>query len=81
MWQKRSVLESESVEDTPGSRPPAGSLRSGSRRCQETGDLLQPRAALTEGEAWTRLKAAEDGQAKGHREGSGAHSSWDRPSV
>lgn len=40
-----------------------------------------PDAALTEGEAWTRLKAAEDGQAKGHREGSGAHSSWDRPSV
>lgn len=29
MWQKMSVLESESVEDTPGSQPPAGSQGAG----------------------------------------------------
>lgn len=41
MWQKMSVLESESVGDTPGSQPPAGSLWSWAQGCQEEGSCCR----------------------------------------
>lgn len=65
MWQKMSVLESESAEDTVGSQPPASSGESRARGCWQGGGLLQ----LREGEARAKLRAVGGLQAKGQDTG------------
>lgn len=69
MWQKMSVLESESADDRAGSQPPAGSGGSRAQGCQQGGNLLWLQVALAGGEARPRLKAAEDVQATGQDTG------------
>lgn len=76
MWQKMSVLESESTDDTVGSQPPASSGGSWAQGCQQGGNLLWLQAALTGGEARPRLKAAEDVQAKGQDTGGHPLRGW-----
>lgn len=53
MWQKMSVLESESAEDTACGHPSAGSLRRGAQGLQEGTDL---KAALTDSETLVGLR-------------------------
>lgn len=49
MWQKMSVLESESAEDTADSQPLAGSVESRAQGCRQSRDLLRPQAAERRG--------------------------------
>lgn len=51
MWQKMSVLESESAEDTAGSQPPASSGESRAQGCRQGGGLLRLQAAERRGGA------------------------------